>query len=152
MREAMKAIFRAGYAIWNAMIGLSCDMFADSYRNGKASSLYNTAGDIFGKIAGCAIPIATLFFIIAIYKTVSSTPPEQQARKFLLDTLKYVIILYISSQLWNIIGYIMDFASGITSAINSGGGYGQIDTQNNAVNQQVTNTQNNVVNQQINAQ
>jgi hypothetical protein len=133
MKEAMKALFRAGYAIWYAMIGLSCDMFADSYRNGKASTLYNTAGGIFGKIAGCTIPIATLFFIIAIYKTVSSTPPEQQARKFLLDTLKYVIILYISSQLWNIMGYIMDFASGITSAINSGGGYGQINTKDNAV-------------------
>ncbi|MBP5324825.1 MAG: hypothetical protein J6Y86_04950 [Pseudobutyrivibrio sp.] len=128
MREAIKGLFDVAYDIWNAMIGLSCDMFADSYRNGQAASLYNTAHSIFTTISGCTIPLATLFFIIAIYKTVSSTPPEQQARRFLLDALKYVIILYISSQLWNILGYMLDFASGITSAINDGGAYGQIST------------------------
>ena len=128
MRDAIKGLFNVAYDIWNAMIGLSCDMFADSYRNGQAASLYNTAYTIFKTISGCTIPLATLFFIIAIYKTVSSTPPEQQARRFLLDALKYVIILYISSQLWNILGYMLDFASGITSAINDGGAYGQIST------------------------
>ena len=133
MKEAMKALFKAGYKIWNAMIGLSCDMFADSYRTGQSSQLYNTAHSIFNTISACTVPLATLFFIIAIYKTVSSTPPEQQAKKFLLDALKYAIILYLSAHLWDITGYIIDFASEITSAINTGGAYGKIDADNNAV-------------------
>ena len=69
------------------------------------------------------VPIATVFFIIAIYKAVVSAPPGQQAYRFLQDALRYCIILYIAANMWSIMGYIMTFADGITGKIAATGTY-----------------------------
>lgn len=138
MVTILEGIFKVAFSIWNAMIGLACDMFSVSYKDASTAGLYSTAHGIFNTIAACTVPLASLFFIIAIYKTVASTPPEQQAKKFMLDALKYVIFLYLSSQLWNIMGHIMDFTAELTSAISSAGGSTPvIDINNNVVLQEV---------------
>ena len=64
-----------------------------------------------------------MFFIIAIYKSVISAPPGQQALRFLQDALRYCIILFIASKMWTIMGYIMTFADGITGKISTTGTY-----------------------------
>ena len=133
IKSLLKGLFDVGYSIWNAFIGVACKMFAASYHDSQTQELFNTAHTIFTVINRCTIPLAGLFFIIAIYKTVSSTPPEQQARKFMLDVLKYAIIIIISYKLWDILGQVMDFTAGLTSAINDQAGSSEINTDNNAV-------------------
>ncbi len=133
MQVILKALYKVGFLIWNAFIDSAVNLFTTSVKDSDLAGLMETAKGIFDGIIDCTIPLATLFFIIAIYKTVSSTPPEQQARKFMLDIFKYVMILYISSQLWNILGYVIDFTDGVTSIIADGSDYATIDTENNEV-------------------
>ena len=113
-------LFQGAFSIWNGFINVAIEMFTDSPKTAGAGTLYMTIKEIFDGISACTIPLATLFFIIAIYKTISSTPPEQQARKFILDVIKYVLILYITSKLWDILGYIIDFSDGITTSVAGG--------------------------------
>ena len=77
----------------------------------------------YNAISDATVPIATVFFIIAIYKAVVSAPPGQQAYRFLQDALRYCIILYIAANMWSIMGYIMTFADGITGKIAATGTY-----------------------------
>ena len=64
-----------------------------------------------------------MFFIIAIYKSVISAPPGQQALRFLQDALRYCIILFIAANMWSVMGYIIDFSDGITGKISATSGY-----------------------------
>lgn len=118
MKDIIQALFDAAFAVWEGFVDIAYLMFTTSPKTQSGGALYTAAKEIYDGIVSCTVPIATLFFIIAIYKTVSSTPPEQQARKFMLDMFKYVMILYISSQLWDVLGYIIDFSDGITSSIS----------------------------------
>jgi hypothetical protein len=77
----------------------------------------------YNSISDATVPIATVFFIIAIYKSVVSAPPGQQALRFMQDALRYCIILYIAANMWTIMGYIMTFADGITGKISATGIY-----------------------------
>jgi len=110
-------LFNAAFTVWNKLIECSITMFSDSPKTISGGALYSTAETIYNAISDVTVPLATLFFIIAIYKSICSTPPEQQARKFLLDMLKYILILYISTHLWDIMGYVVDFSDGITSSV-----------------------------------
>ena len=117
MGETIKSLFRIAATCWNTFIDISVGLFTTSPKTAADGQLYTTVKTFYDAIIGCTIPLATLFFIIAIYKAVISSPPEQQARRFLQDALKYVIILYLSSQLWTVLGYIIDFSDGITSSV-----------------------------------
>lgn len=128
MDEVIIALYNVAFTIWNGFIKTAVTVFTTSLKDAKLAGLYSTAKTAFDAIVDCTVPLATLFFIIAIYKTISSTPPEQQARKFMLDVLKYGMILFIASQLWNIMGYVIDFSDGITDAIASGGASAEIST------------------------
>ncbi|MBP5595307.1 MAG: hypothetical protein J6Y02_07990 [Pseudobutyrivibrio sp.] len=113
----IEEVYKAGFKVWNKLIETSITMFTQSPKDVASGDLYTKAESIYNAIVDVTVPLATLFFIIAIYKSLSSTPPEQQARKFMLDTIKYIIILYISTQLWNVMGYVVDFSDGITTSV-----------------------------------
>ena len=123
MEGVVKALFNAAFAIWNSLMGVAMTLFTTSPKVAGGGTPYATVHTIFNAISDATIPIATVFFIIALYKTVVSSPPEQQLQRFLMDTLKYCMILFVAANLWNIMGYIMDFADGITGKISSTSGY-----------------------------
>lgn len=58
----------------------------------------------------------------AVYSVVTS-PPEQQAQRFLMDAVRYCIILFVAAHLWEILGYIIEFSDGITSSLGTASGY-----------------------------
>ena len=117
MGDVIKSLFRVAALCWNTFIDISIDMFTTSPKTAAGGQLYSTAKTFYDAIVGCTVPLATLFFIIAIYKEVISSPPEHQVRRFLQDALKYIIVLYLSTQLWTVMGYIIEFADGITSSV-----------------------------------
>lgn len=93
---------------------------------------------LFKYILNGSVPLATLFFIIAIYKSVVSSPPEQALKKFLSDAMRYGIILFVMFKLSDIIEGIMlfsdRFAQSVIRAANISGkvrieyGYGPVDS------------------------
>lgn len=88
-------------------------------------SVYATANTLYTSISDISVPIAIVFFLLAIFKDVVSTPPDQQARRFLGDALKFGIMVGILINLWPIMGYIMQIADGITDkfALGSAASY-----------------------------
>ena len=111
-------IFNTAYSIWNSLIEIAMTLFITSptVANG---SVYSTCRTIFNAISDIALPIAIVFFLIAICKDVISTPPEQQVRKFLNDALKFCIMVGVLANLWDVMGAIMQIADGITVKVAS---------------------------------
>lgn len=123
MTDVVKALYNCSFTIWNTLMQIAVTLFTTSPKTAGGGSPYATVHTIFNSIADATVPIATVFFIIAIYKTVVSSPPEQQAQRFLMDGLRYCIILFIASKAWTIMGYVMTFADGITAKIGAVSGY-----------------------------
>ena len=123
MDIVVKALYTAAFAIWNALIEIAMTLFTTSPTTAAGGSPYATVYTLYNSISAATIPIATCFFVIAIYKTVVTSPPEQQAGRFLQDGIKYCIILFVASNLWEIMGYIIEFADGITASLGGASGY-----------------------------
>lgn len=123
MDAIAKALYDAAFAVWNTLMEVAVTIFTTSPRVAAGGSPYSTVYTIYVSISDATVPIATVFFLIAIYKSVLQAPPEHQATRFLQDALRYCIILFIASQLWTIMGYIMDFTDGITDRVGAVGSY-----------------------------
>ncbi len=123
METVVKALYNASFSIWNELIGLAMTLFTTSPKSAAGGSPYGTVHALYSSISSATIPIATCFFVIAIYKSVVTSPPEQQAQRFLMDGVRYCIILFIASHLWEFLGYIIEFSDGITKTIGTTTGY-----------------------------
>ena len=123
MAEIVKALYNCAFTVWNALIGIAMTLFTTSPKTAGGGTPYVVVHNFYNAIADATVPIATVFFIIAIYKSVVSAPPGQQITRFLQDALRYCIILFIASKMWTIMGYIMTFADGITGKIATTGTY-----------------------------
>ena len=123
MTDIVKALYNCAFTIWNTLIELAMTLFTTSPKTAGAGSPYQTVHAFYNAISDATVPIATVFFIIAIYKAVVSAPPGQQAMRFLQDALRYCIVLYIAANMWKIMGYIIDFSDGITAKITATSGY-----------------------------
>ena len=117
MADIVKALYNCAFFVWNNLIGIAMTLFTTSPKSAGGGTPYTVVHNFYNAISDATVPIATVFFIIAIYKSVVSTPPAQQAQRFLQDALRYCIILFVASNMWNIMGYIMTFADGITGKI-----------------------------------
>lgn len=123
MDEVVKALYNCAFAVWNTLMEIAMTLFATSPKVAGSGTPYATVYTIYNAISDATVPIATVFFIIAIYKSVISAPPGQQALRFFQDALRYCVVLYIAANMWRIMGYIMGFADGITSKITATGNY-----------------------------
>ena len=123
METVVKALYNASFTIWNTLMGLAMTLFTTSPTTAAGGSPYGTVHTLYNSIASATIPIATCFFVIALYKSVVTSPPEQQAQRFLMDAVRYCIILFVAAHLWEILGYIIEFSDGITSSMGSISGY-----------------------------
>lgn len=117
MNEVIKTLYACAFTLWNHFIDIAVNLFTTSPKSAADGRLYGVVHNVYSALVDCTIPLAMVFYIIAIYKSVIETPPEQQARRFMQDTLKFCLILYISANLWNVLGYIIDFSDGITASI-----------------------------------
>ena len=123
MEDVVKALYNCSFTVWNTLIEIAMTLFTTSPKEAASGSAYTVVHSIYNAIADATVPIATVFFIIAIYQSVVSAPPGQQAQRFLQDALRYCIILFIAANMWNIMGYIMEFSDGLTGKISAAGNY-----------------------------
>ena len=123
MADIVKALYNCAFTVWNALMKIAMTLFTTSPKLAGGGTPYSTIHTFYNAIADATVPIATVFFIIAIYKSVVSAPPGQQAQRFLHDALRYCIILYIAANMWSIMGYIIDFTDGIIGKISATSGY-----------------------------
>ena len=123
MADIVKALYNCAFFVWNNLIGIAMTLFTTSPKAAGGGTPYTVVHNFYNAISDATIPIATVFFIIAIYKSVVSTPPAQQAQRFLQGALRYCIILFVAANMWSIMGYIMTFADGITGKIATTGTY-----------------------------
>lgn len=114
----IEKIYSTAYAIWNYFIGIAMTLFTTSPKVANGG-IYATTYTLYRAIANIAVPIAIVFFLIAIFKDVLATPADQQIRKFASDALKFTVMIGILINLWTIMGYIMQIADGVTSSFAS---------------------------------
>ena len=114
-----KDIYNVGFGIWNKLISIAVTLFTTSPTKASEGEVYATAKSLYDAISDISIPIATVFFLIAIFRDVVSAPPDQQTRKLFGSGLKYTIMLGILANLWLIMGYVIQIADGITAKFES---------------------------------
>jgi len=122
MESLTLKFYDAAYNIWNTLIEIAMTLFTTSPTSANGN-VYTIAKTTFDAIADISIPVAIVFFILAIIKDVLATPPEQQARKFIQSTLKFAVLVGLLVNLWLVMGYIMQIADGITDKIGISGNY-----------------------------
>lgn len=122
MTEKIMYIYNLGYFFWNGIVGTAMTLFTTSPTS-AGGGVYATAHALFLAVSDISIPIAIVFFLIAIIKDVTSTPPDQQIRRFFNDALKFGVMVGILVNLWTIMGYVIQVADGITSNLSSGVSY-----------------------------
>lgn len=115
-------IYESSFNIWNTLIDIAMTLFKTSPTS-ASGSVYYIAHTCFNAISSISVPIAIVFFILAIIKDVLGTPPEQQARKFIQDALKFGVLVSVLMNLWLFMGYIMQVADGVTDTIGISGTY-----------------------------
>ena len=54
---------------------------------------------------------------------MTSTPPDQQIRRFFNDAIKFGVMVGILVNLWSIMGYVIQISDGITGNLASGASY-----------------------------
>ncbi len=122
LTDAIISIYRVGYNIWTTIISVAMNLFTVDPLNANGT-IYGTVKGLFDVLEAGAVTIALVFFLIALLKEVIATPPEQQARKFLGDFIRFGILIGILANLWVIMGTVMDVANNITSSLAFSGSY-----------------------------
>lgn len=117
MEEAIMAVYNAAFSVWNTFMGVAINMFTSSPSTISEGKLYALIKYIYIMVSDISLPIASVFFLLAIIKDVVGTPPEQQLRKFFGDTIKFCVIIGVLANLWDLMGGIMSIADGFTSQV-----------------------------------
>ena len=68
METVVKALYNASFAIWNTLIGIAMTIFRTSPTAVSGGTPYGIVHSLYTSISAATIPIATCFFVIAIYK------------------------------------------------------------------------------------
>ncbi len=85
--------------------------------NNDYSKLWPVAKSYFDILLDVAIPIATLFFIIAIYNAVVSTPPEEHPKRFIMNTIRYAVVIVVATNVFNILTCVTEITEDATDAV-----------------------------------
>ena len=109
-------IYKVGFGIWNTLVGLAMTLFTTS-PTAANGDVYTITHNLYLAISSISVPITMLFFLIAIIKEAVTTPPHQVIHKLLYSALKFCIMIGVLMNLWEIMGYIIQIADGITSEL-----------------------------------
>ena len=115
--------FNAAYNIWNSLVDIAMTMFTASPTEVNGGTLYEVAHNAYKALQAISIPIAMLFFLIAILKSGFETQSGQQLKRMFVDALKFGIMIFVLCYLWEFMGYIIQVADGITNAVAVDGDY-----------------------------
>ena len=113
------AFFEGGFWIWNKFIEIAMKLFNTSPLEASSGTLVGTISPIYHALLGIGLSLAVVFFLIAIIKETISAPHGQQGHRLILSGLKYAVILGILSNLWEIMGAIINITDQITSSSSS---------------------------------
>lgn len=122
LAEMLMGIYNTGYSIWNYLIDIAVSLFTTS-PTAANGSVYTTTHNLFLAISSISVPICIVFFLLALIKDVMNSPPDQQARQFMQDGLKFGVMIGILANLWEIMGYVMQIADGITNDLSMAANY-----------------------------
>ena len=75
MADIVKALYNCAFSVWNALIEIAMTLFTTSPKTAGGGTPYSVVHTFYNAISDATVPIATVFFIIAIYKSVISAPP-----------------------------------------------------------------------------
>ncbi|MCR4567807.1 MAG: type IV secretion system protein [Pseudobutyrivibrio sp.] len=89
----------------------------DEVASHNYSSLWGVAEGYFKTMLLVAVPIATVFFVIAIYTSVVNNPPEEHPKHFIFSILRYSVVLIVLTNLFNILTCVTEITEGATDTI-----------------------------------
>jgi len=119
MDGLIKALYNAGFTVWNTIVGLAMTLFTTSP---TSLDVYNIAHNIYSSIQDITIPIAIVIFLIGWLKAVCQGPPERTAHEMFGVFFRFCIVVAIAANLWTFMGYVIQVTDGVTNAISNNSG------------------------------
>ena len=113
----IESIYEISYKVWNTLIGLAITLFTTSPKSASGGALYSTAHTLYLAIEAIALPICSLFFLIAIIRDVMQAPDGQKQKKMIWDMVKFGVIVLICGTLWELTGAVFDITDNITDVM-----------------------------------
>ena len=115
--DLLEKLYKVAFGLLNNLLKAMEFPHVSERSDGNWVKLWDAAHGCFEIMYDVATPVATIFFLIAIYKAVVSKPPEEQPKKFLEEALRYIFIIFIISNLFNFLTLITKSADDVTDAI-----------------------------------
>lgn len=128
----IQGIYDAGFSVWDTICGfaikfITANPFTVSYIGNGTSSM--SVGGFRGVVQGAynalldiTIPIAIVLFLIALFKIVISTPPNQQMYAFIGSAIKFGIIIALAANMWTILTEVSRVCAGVVVAVSDSAG------------------------------
>ena len=116
MADISKSLVSIALNLWNELIKIAMDLFRTS-PTAASGSIYSVAKGCFDVLKSISIPIIIVFFLLAIFKEIASSPPDQQAQKLFMHGFKFVLIIMVIFNLWDIMGVVVDVTDGVTDTL-----------------------------------
>ncbi len=122
MAAAIEEIYEIAFSIWNNIASIAMTLFTTSPTE-ASGSVYTITYNLYIAISSISTPIACIFFLVAILQEVIASSPDQQLKRLVNDILKFSILAGVLVNLWEFMGYIMQFTDGITEQFIGTGTY-----------------------------
>ena len=129
----LNGIYDAGFTVWDTICGfaikfVTANPFTVEQINGGAAGSMSIGGfrgivqGAYNALIDITIPIATVLFILALFKIVISTPPAQQLYAFLGSAIKFGIIIALAANMWAILTGVSRVCAGVVLAVSDSAG------------------------------
>ena len=128
----IQGIYDAGFSVWDTICGfairfITANPFTVDYISNGTSSM--GVGGFRGVVQGAysalldiTIPIAIVLFLIALFKIVISTPPNQQMYAFIGSAIKFGIIIALAANMWTILTEVSRVCASVVVAVSDSAG------------------------------
>ena len=124
MGNATNSLLEFASNIWNLFIALAIQMFqTDALTDPTYAAVKNTVSTCYNVVIDIAIPVATVFFLIAVIKDVEFAPADQQHKMMWSSLVKYAIILGFLAFSWQLLTLIMSATNELCHALSVTGTY-----------------------------
>ena len=127
------SIYNAGMSVWDTITAFAFQFL--TYNPFTVESIGNASGSMsVGALRGIVqgayqalldivVPLAIVLFLLALFKIVISTPPNQQIYAFLGSGIKFGIVIAIGANMWSILTVISRICASVVVAVaDSAGG------------------------------
>lgn len=119
MMAPIKAFLDFAAFIWKTLVGLAMNVAMADPTGGTYAGLHRVAKTAYGTILDITIPLATIFFLVAIIKDATQRSGEAILQSMVASTIKFICILILMNNMITLLDTILQIGANIGQNIGN---------------------------------